>query len=236
MSASALDEHCRWLAERASVLGELQTKHCRWRAERAAGDTVLSKYTIDGMLGRGSSGTTYAATDRVDGRRVAIKELAIGRLKSWKQFELFEREARTLRGLSHPGIPDYVDYKEEEGCFFLVQELADGPTLKARVADAQRLTDSEVEAIARQLLSVLQYLAGRRCEPSWSRSMYPSTAKVWQTLNIGKSPRIPNNLIISGAVHGQTRGLCSGVVCQTLPVLRYQVGPFSYQSGLKPPR
>ena len=52
---------------------------------------------------------------------------------------------------------------------------------------------------------------------------YPSTAKVWQTLNIGKSSRIPNNLIISGAVHvhGQMPGHCLGVVCQTLPVLRY---------------
>ena len=47
---------------------------------------------------------------------------------------------------------------------------------------------------------------------------YPSTAKVWQTLNTGKAPRIPNNLIISGAAHGQMRGHCLGVVCQTLPV------------------
>ena len=53
--------------------------------------------------------------------------------------------------------------------------------------------------------------------------LYPSTAKVWQTLNIGKSPRVLNNLIISGAVHGQMRGHCLGVVCQTLPVLRYCV-------------
>ena len=51
--------------------------------------------------------------------------------------------------------------------------------------------------------------------------MYPSTAKVWQTLNIGKSSRIPNNLIICGAVHGQMPGHCLGVVFQTLPVLRY---------------
>ena len=35
------------------------------------------------------------------------------------------------------------------------------------------------------------------------RSPYPSTAKVWQTLNIGKAPGIPNNQIISGPVHGQ---------------------------------
>ena len=35
---------------------------------------------------------------------------------------------------------------------------------------------------------------------------YRSTGKVWQTLIIGKSPRTPNNLIISGAVHGQISG------------------------------
>ena len=50
--------------------------------------------------------------------------------------------------------------------------------------------------------------------------VYPSTAKVWQTLNIGKLPRVPNNLIISRLVHGQMPGHCLGVVCQTLPVLR----------------
>ena len=55
------------------------------------------------------------------------------------------------------------------------------------------------------------------------QSGYPSTAKVWQTLNIGQSPRVPNNLIISGVVHGQMPGHCLGVVCQTLPVLRYCV-------------
>ena len=46
------------------------------------------------------------------------------------------------------------------------------------------------------------------------------TGKVWQTLNIGKAPGIPNNLIISGAVHGQMSRHCLGVAGQTLPVLR----------------
>ena len=55
---------------------------------------------------------------------------------------------------------------------------------------------------------------------------YPSTAKVWQTLNIGKAPGIPNNLIIFGAVHGQMSRHCLGVVCQTLPVLRYPASPW----------
>ena len=37
---------------------------------------------------------------------------------------------------------------------------------------------------------------------------YRSTGKVWQTPNIGKPPRGPNNLIISGAIHGQISEHC----------------------------
>ena len=36
-----------------------------------------------------------------------------------------------------------------------------------------------------------------------ARLCYRGTGNVWQTLNIGKSPRAPNNLSMSGAVHGQ---------------------------------
>ena len=58
---------------------------------------------------------------------------------------------------------------------------------------------------------------------AWVRTcchVYRSTRQVWQAVNIGKAPRIPNNLRMSGAVHGQIASHCSGVVCQTLPVLR----------------
>ena len=68
---------------------------------------------------------------------------------------------------------------------------------------------------AQQVVLIQQRAVGR----SWAELGYPSTAKVWQTLNIGKSPRIPNNLIISGVVRGQMPGHYLGVVCQTLPVL-----------------
>jgi hypothetical protein len=135
-------------------------------ADRAAGNIVLGRYTIEYTLGSGSSGNTYAARDASSGDLVAVKELAIGRLTNWKQFDLFEREAKTLRGLSHPNIPNYLDYREDMGCWFLVQELADGPTLKQLMQSSSRLDDADVEEIARQLLSVLQYLSSRRCVPA----------------------------------------------------------------------
>ena len=133
--------------------------------DRAPGDIVLERYTIERTLGDGSSGTTYAARDNETGARVAVKELALGRLKTWKQLELFEREAQTLRGLSHPNIPRYLDYQQSEGCFFLVQELADGPTLAQLMAGRSRLDDAAVTRIARDLLETLAYLSSRRCAP-----------------------------------------------------------------------
>ena len=45
--------------------------------------------------------------------------------------------------------------------------------------------------------------------------VYRSTGKVWQAMNIGKAPGIPNNLIFSRAMHGQISGHGVGVVCQT---------------------
>ena len=60
-----------------------------------------------------------------DARDVAIKALSLRRMTGWKQLELFEREAKVLESLSHPGIPRYINYFEEDSerdrGFFLVQ-------------------------------------------------------------------------------------------------------------------
>ena len=67
---------------------------------------------------------------------MAIKALSLKGLRDWKQLQLFEREAATLRGLSHPGIPAYLDYFEEDTArdkgFFLVQV---GTDLSVRIPE-----------------------------------------------------------------------------------------------------
>ena len=70
----------------------------------------------------------------------------------------------------------------------------------------------------RHLRWVVSFNGGSWSQVSMVRELnhtfdYPSTAQVWQTLKIGKSPRFPNNLIISGAVHGQISEQWLGVVC-----------------------
>ncbi len=46
-------------------------------------------------------------------------------IKDWKQLELFERESKILKSLSHPGIPAYIDSFEvdtdDDRAYVLVQ-------------------------------------------------------------------------------------------------------------------
>lgn len=97
---------------------------------------------------------------------VAVKALSLKNLRDWKQLELFEREAQTLENLDHPGIPKYIDSFEEDTAsdraFFLVQDIADGESLEAMVGRGWRGDEAEVARIARELLSILQYLGSRR--------------------------------------------------------------------------
>jgi serine/threonine protein kinase len=40
---------------------------------------------------------------------VALKAMSLKGMRGWKQLELFEREANTLKALDHPCIPKYID-------------------------------------------------------------------------------------------------------------------------------
>lgn len=101
-----------------------------------------------------------------DGRVVAVKALSLRRMTDWKQLELFEREANTLKSLDHPGIPKYIDYlsedTEKDRGFFLVQELAEGKSLAQMVEDGWRADDEEVARLAKEVLRILAYLGRRR--------------------------------------------------------------------------
>ena len=56
---------------------------------------------------------------------MAIKSLSLRSMADWKQLELFEKEAKAMRQLSHSGIPTYIDYFEVDSNgdrgYFLVQ-------------------------------------------------------------------------------------------------------------------
>eukprot|EP00903_Cladosiphon_okamuranus_P013940 g12966.t1 len=125
-----------------------------------------------GRLEEGAIDESSLGDKQEDARReeeeVAVKVLRLRDMKKWKQLDLFQREAKVLKGLRHPGIPRYLDCFEEESeehgkTFVLVQQLAHGRTLGQMVEeDSWRPTEPEVRRIGESVLEILTYLHGLR--------------------------------------------------------------------------
>jgi len=102
--------------------------------------TRLGSYEVLGPLGKGGMGEVYRARDtRVD-RVVALKILPQEFFESEERRVRFEREARMLASLNHPGIAVLYSFEEipssssSSSRHLLVMELVEGETLSARLA------------------------------------------------------------------------------------------------------
>jgi eukaryotic-like serine/threonine-protein kinase len=125
------------------------------------GDVLSGRYRVTRLLGRGGMSAVWLARDDVLDRDVAVKMLHIRRLESAEAVERFEREARTLASLTHPGIVTVIDRGDDQGRPFIVFEYVRGRDLRERIADAGRLSLDEVLAIGAQVADALAYAHAR---------------------------------------------------------------------------
>jgi len=95
---------------------------------------------------------------------VVIKQLRVSTDPSElaEDLQQFEKEYRILLSLQHPSLPRALDFFEQDGRHYLVEEYVPGETLEARIASQGRLSPTHAVAIALQLLDVLGYLHQRR--------------------------------------------------------------------------
>ena len=94
----------------------------------------LGVYEILSPLGAGGMGEVYRARDSKLGREVAIKVLPEEFTQHPQKLARFEREARLLASLNHPGIATLHGLEEAEGKPFLVMELVEGETLAEQIS------------------------------------------------------------------------------------------------------
>ena len=99
----------------------------------------LGPYRIVSPLGAGGMGEVYRATDTRLGRDVALKVLPERVAASPELRERFEREARAVASLSHPGILAIHDFGTDGGQTFAAMELLEGETLRERLAHGAAL-------------------------------------------------------------------------------------------------
>ena len=117
--------------------------------------TRLGQYEILAPLGAGGMGEVYRARDTRLGRDVAIKILSGGLTSDPARLPRFEREARLLASLNHPGIAAVYGLEEAEGMPFIVMELVPGDTLSERLS-AGALSIAESLEVARQIAEALE--------------------------------------------------------------------------------
>ncbi|MDP9268995.1 MAG: protein kinase [Acidobacteriota bacterium] len=94
----------------------------------------LGPYEIQSAAGAGGMGEVYRAKDTRLDRIVAIKVLPGHLSQDAALRERFEREARAISALSHPGICTLHDVGSQDGVDFLVMEFLEGETLEQRIA------------------------------------------------------------------------------------------------------
>src|SRR5687767_5707229 len=102
-------------------------------SEPLARGTRLGPYEIDDMIGAGGMGQVYRAHDPRLGRHVAIKTLSGAGAADPEGVRRFETEARAAGTLDHPNLLVVYDVGREGAVSYIVSELLEGETLRARL-------------------------------------------------------------------------------------------------------
>jgi len=95
---------------------------------------MLGPYRIAGLLASGGMGDVYRATDVRLRREVALKALSQARTTDPLRVERFMQEARVTASVDHPNVVRVYDVGAVQGRAYLVAELLEGETLRARIS------------------------------------------------------------------------------------------------------
>jgi serine/threonine-protein kinase len=115
----------------------------------------IGPYKIERELGRGGMGEVYLARDTRLDRQVAVKALPAHLAQDPDRLARFQREAKVLASLNHPGIGAIHGLEEVNGHQYLILEFVEGETLADRLAQRPIPVD-EALSIAKQIAEALE--------------------------------------------------------------------------------
>ena len=125
-------------------------------------EPLKAKYAYLEKLGKGSQGQVWLAERKSDGERVAIKQLNVHSVTTWKQYELFKREAGILESLNFEGVVPFYEYVEDLEAkppfVCIIQKHIEGQTLAEMLKAKHRFETHAIYDIIAQVLRILQKL------------------------------------------------------------------------------
>ena len=120
--------------------------------------TMVGRYMVLDLIGRGGMGAIYSAYDPELDRRIALKLLSFKRRQHSRVArarERLQREAQALARVSHPNVVAVYDVGTYEESVFIAMELIEGQTLRRWMRE-----DRPMRQILEVMLAAGRGLAG----------------------------------------------------------------------------
>jgi len=117
--------------------------------DELATGTAAGEYVVERRLGGGAMGDVYAGRHPVIGKKVAIKVIKRELAARADSAERFLREARAVNQIDHASVVDvFALGRLDDGRLYLVMDLLDGESLRARVARGPMAPDVVLAVLA----------------------------------------------------------------------------------------
>jgi serine/threonine protein kinase len=179
----------------------------------------LGKYQLREQLGHGGMASVYRAYHPQLDRFVAVKVLR-GELVDDPEFlARFQREAKIVAALRHANIVQVYDADLQDDIYYMVMELLEGDTLKARLHDYHvREEPMPLGEVVRVMLDVLDGLAYAHSEGMIHRDLKPANIMLTK-----RGQAVITDFGIAQMV-GATRYTMSGALMGTLNYMAPEQG------------
>jgi serine/threonine-protein kinase len=198
--------------------------HPKFKKCNTCGSNLIlnERYRVIKLLGRGGFGTTFMGVDLtvVGDPLCVVKQLrpaTEGKQAFPMALSLFEREAKTLRKISHPQIPKLIDYFADGEHFYLIQELVNGQNLQKEIKLNGVYGELAVKRFLDEITPVVKYI---HSEKVIHRDIKPA--------NILKQKKDGKLILIDfGAVKDQVNSQLAKTLGDTA-LTRFAVGTMGY--------
>jgi serine/threonine protein kinase len=176
---------------------------------------TLGQYPLLKQLGQGAMASTFLGWR--NGQTFVLKQLNAEWSQNTEAIARFQQQAKHLKSIRHPGVPQIVDGFMDGKQPVLVMEMVYGQTLADEVATRGPLADTEAIALALEICDVLSELHSQPL-PLIHGDLHPKHLIRRQVLRSGQEIA----LIDFGSVrhHGWNLGLVSSSAGYTAPELQ----------------
>jgi serine/threonine protein kinase len=169
--------------------------------------TTLGGFRIKSLIGQGSMGNVFLATQLSMDRDIALKVLSTQMTRDPEDLERFLNEVRVAARLEHPSIVTAYEAGEDNGYYFMAMAYVGGESLDHRVARLSGLQEKEALSITHKIATALAYawtdheMLHRDIKPE-NILLDTHDAPHLADMGLSKTSSVPESVTLAGTIMG----------------------------------